>query len=261
MIRGRAGLWGFVALSGALHLAAFGWLEAQGGAEAAGETGEALVSIEAAEGALADLVAAWEAPPPVVDASLPSQILPAPAPETPPEIQPETPPEPPAAPPPPSLAMPLPDSLPAIRPPEPAPRPKPVPPKPRREPPRAAQKAGQKAAGSGGGVASGNRGGAEASTATQSQIDSARGKWGAAIRARIEAAKRTPAGARPGSVRVVLTLDRAGVLRGARVGKGSGQPELDRAAVLAVRRAHLPAAPAALTRPSYTFNVTLTFGY
>ncbi|WP_116083818.1 energy transducer TonB [Tropicimonas sp. IMCC34011] len=116
----------------AIHAAAFGLREPQGGAQSAGDGGSALVSLEASSASVAAMVEAWETPPDVsepapVTAPPPPDMVDAPpppppvsesrpasaAPRTPTAPAPETmaalappPPPPPAPPPPETVALP-----------------------------------------------------------------------------------------------------------------------------------------------------------
>ena len=256
------GLAVFVALSGALHLAALGLFGGQEGAEAAGDGGQALVSIEAADGTLTNLVAAWDRPPEVTDRSPDLRRVagdPAPTPSNPvpvldqPSLLPLARPDP-ASPP---------DSDPAFRAPElPAPPPaepnaQPEPAKP--APPVSAARPGQTASGSGNGDASGRQAAAAAATVDPGRIESARAEWGASIRARIEGAKRAPRTRIEGAVRLKLRISPSGALVSSVVSRSSGHSELDAAALAAAARARFPAAPVTLGDRVQTFSITLEF--
>lgn len=285
MTSSSLGFAGFLVVSAGLHLGVLAWGQEAGGATSAGDGGEALVSIAAADGDLVELVALWETPPDTSATKAPELFLPessgpdlaapdeAPAladPETvvPPDPAPDQPlvasqPVPDLVP----VATPVPDALPGIAPPPPPPKPAPparkIPPAPKKPPKPAGPEArnGQRAAGAGGAGARGDRGEAGAATARQGQARQARAEWGAAIRARIETARRAPAGTGAGRVRIVLDVARTGALLSSRVAGSSGTPDLDRAALDAVRRARLPPAPPALPDASLRFNITLEFGY
>ncbi|MET4129388.1 TonB family protein [Roseovarius sp. MBR-6] len=86
------------------------------------------------------------------------------------------------------------------------------------------------------------------------------GQWGGAIRARIERQKRYPAGTRAqGTVHLVLDVGGDGRLMGVAVTRSSGDARLDAAAVSAVRRARLPAAPDRLPGPRHRFTLPVAF--
>jgi protein TonB len=86
------------------------------------------------------------------------------------------------------------------------------------------------------------------------------GQWGGAIRARIERQKRYPAGTRAqGTVHLVLDVGGDGRLMGVAVTRSSGDARLDAAAVSAVRRARLPAAPDRLPGSRHRFNLPVAF--
>lgn len=262
-----------LALALGLHLAVFGIGLPEGGAPSAGDGGDAMITLAAADADLQALVDSWdrvELPDPVL--TLPPTP---PAIEAPPEIAlPElaTAPPLPAAPKAPAPAAAAPDSPPAPQadPAPPKPTAKPAPKQSRREPAETPRKpggstasvAGQRAAGSGGRGAQGVNGSADVPSLTEGVIRSARAEWGAAIRARIERQKRYPtaAGRAQGRVTVLLTVTRAGALASVRVATGSGSAALDAAALDAVRRAgRFPPAPASLTDASYSFTLPISF--
>lgn len=262
-----------LALALGLHLAVFGIGLPEGGAPSAGDGGDAMITLAAADADLQALVDSWDR----VELPEPELTLPPSPPtiEAPPEIAlPElaTAPPLPAAPKAPAPAAAAPDSPPAPQadPAPPKPTAKPVPKQSRREPTETPRKpggattsvAGQRAAGSGGRGAQGVNGSAEVPSLTQGVIRSARAEWGAAIRARIERQKRYPtaAGRTQGRVTVFLTVTRAGELAAARIATGSGNAALDAAALDAVRRAgRFPPAPASLTDASYSFTLPISF--
>lgn len=168
-----AGFAAVLAASVALHLAAFVWVPGREGAEATGADGTALVSVEAADAALAELVAAWDAPQPTVFDTAPDAPTPAISDQAPAATGADAAPDP--APLPrikaPVAAAdlpPLPDSL------------------------ALAAAAPQRAAGGTGDNAGGKQGRATAATQDPGQVQSVKAAWGAAIRARLEAAKRPP---------------------------------------------------------------------
>lgn len=88
--------------------------------------------------------------------------------------------------------------------------------------------------------------------------------YGRKLLAHIERRKRYPAAARAanatGSVRLSISIDRNGQLRGARVTGGSGHKILDEEALATARRAApYPAPPDSVGGKSYSFSVTLRF--
>lgn len=109
--------------------------------------------------------------------------------------------------------------------------------------------------------------GGEASTAASARIDDATrasliGQWGGAIRTRIERQKRYPAGTRAsGTAHLMLDVAADGRLLGVGLRRSSGNDRLDAAAMNAVRRARLPAAPAHLTGTSHRFNLPVAFAH
>mgnify|MGYP000692930673 CR=1 FL=1 len=64
---------GFLALAAALHLGLWAGLP-EGGAQSAGQGGEALVSLQAAPGALQELADAWRRPPEALAAVAPPKL-------------------------------------------------------------------------------------------------------------------------------------------------------------------------------------------
>lgn len=91
-------------------------------------------------------------------------------------------------------------------------------------------------------------------------IANAQAQWGGQIRQRIARAQRYPAGtSATGVVKLRITVARTGRLAKATVVASSGNARLDRAALQAVQRARLPAAPDALRNASYSFNLPLRF--
>lgn len=128
-----------LAVAVALHLAAFAWRPPEAGAVSSGAGGEALVSLEASSGSIAEMVEEWERPPEPASEP-PPQVPPQLAqPEPPPQMAapdlPVTPVPAPAAP----MALPeapdMPDMEVAELPPPPPPEPEPEPaPEPEPEP-------------------------------------------------------------------------------------------------------------------------------
>lgn len=278
-----------------LHLGAFALQPDPAGAVAAGAGGSDLVSLQAADASLSDLIAEWDRPPQPEVAPL-ADLAPPTAPEMPPALmaaQPE-PPQPsapqPLALPPGTDTAPLADTtLPPPPPPEPEPEPEPQPDPPKIRPePRpatlaqpkpapaakpapkatpaakanAAPQAQQRAAGAGNGAQAGNAGTAQAATLSQVQANDLKSSWGASIRSRVERRKSYPAtaGRASGTVTVRLTVTRAGALAGVSVAQSSGHPALDQAALRAVQSARsFPAAPAGLQDASYSFTLPIAF--
>jgi len=109
-------------------------------------------------------------------------------------------------------------------------------------------------------LAQGDRGRDEVSTGDPAARRAALARWGAKIRRSIERGKRYPRGARgSGTVTVQLSVSRGGALQSVRVVASSGVAALDGAAVAAVRRARLPAAPEGLSVRGYRFNLPVAF--
>lgn len=283
-----------LAIAVAIHASVFILRPQNAGAVSAGIGGEDLVSLEAADAVLADLIEEWDRPPEVENVAQPDVV--------PPEAPPDLPqvaairdlsPTQPVMP---ALNLPAQEeqplaadiTLPAPPPPEPEPEPVPEPeklklkpkpkpekkaetPKPEKKPKpqkKAQQKpsegrAAQKAAGSGGGAVAGDAGVARAATLAPGKAASLKASWGAAVRSRIERKKRYPkaaAGAR-GRVTLRLVVTRTGGLAAVSVANSSGNAALDQAAIAAVRNAgnSLPAAPKGLTDASYAFSLRMAF--
>lgn len=258
-----------------LHLGAFALRPGPAGASGSGVGGVDMISLQAAGPSVADMVAAWDAPP---DAPpLPDMVAPAAA-----EAAPPSPMAPPAtdlAPALPALTSPLapalPDALPKadtapapLPPPAVKPRPRPASPASAVAKPRPAQpapsesSAAQQASGSGGGAVAGDGGQALAPSLSQGRIDDLTASWGAKIRARIERRKRYPMAAdgASGTVTVRLTVSRSGALAALSIAASSGNAALDEAAIKAVRAAgRFPAAPEGVPQDSISFTLPMRF--
>lgn len=280
-----------LAVAVALHLAAFAWRAPEAGASASGVGGDAMVSLEASSGSIAQMVEEWERPPepvaePVPQMPQPEMAQPEPPQLTTPDLS-ETPlqaPVPPMAlpqapempsmdiaelPPPPPEPEPEPEreTLPDTRPqPRPVPQPEPEPrsraeAQPRREPapPPAANVAGQRAAGSGGDANAGASGSAQSANKPSARATDLAISWGASVRARIERRAASVRGVGGTSMEVRVAVSPTGGLLGVTVTRSSGDAALDAAVVRAVRSARLPAAPAGLTEPRYIYDLPMIF--
>ncbi|QCO54744.1 TonB family protein [Pseudorhodobacter turbinis] len=276
-----------IALAMGLHVGAFALHPAPIGANSSGAGGENLLSLQAANASIAEMVDDWDEPPQA------PQIA-----EVPPQqpVQSIEAPKLPAAPTQavapialPSLSGGLPEaaiSLPPPPPPqviEPEYRPAPTvdvrPPKKtdpqnkaKRQPKKAAKpqkkaapsaaRAAQKASGAGNGAQAGTGGTSTAATLSKATLNNLRASWGASIRARIERRRTYPSAARgaSGTVAVRLTVSRSGQLRAVSVAKSSGNKALDQAAIKAVKAARkFPAAPKGLTESQYSFSLSMRF--
>ena len=257
-IRSAAEFTAFAALALALHAATFGLTPSveMAGAQASGDSGEDLLTLQAAPETFAEMVKRFDAPPP-----LPKTEIKFEPPETRFAVTETVSPPPPES----ETVEPKPKPKPNL--PEPKPEPKkPQPKKPERAGKPAKQKSpgatGQRAAGAGGGTRAGDGGQAAAATQSKAQTQSALTSWGATIRARVERRKSYPAsaGRARGTVVVALTVSRGGQLMTVGVAKSSGVVALDQAAVVAVKRAgSFPAAPQGLANSSYSFNLPVNF--
>jgi protein TonB len=111
----------------------------------------------------------------------------------------------------------------------------------------------------------GTQAGGRAQTTAPARISDATraslmGQWGGAIRARIERQKRYPPGTRAsGTVHLVLDVGGDGRLLGVALRRSSGNNRLDTAAMNAVRRARLPAAPDRLAGARHRFSLPVAF--
>lgn len=279
----------FVAVAVALHLAVALWEPQDKGLTAAGDAGQAVISMQVSDAQLADMVERWETPPDLsapVDApdmpqvaatdpppspTAPSvdpmpratatapQGLALPAPESVPDASVTAPPPPPVAKPTPDTAK-LADTRPRERP----KRSTPPKPKAKANPARkpAAASTAQRAAGQGQGADAGNARASQATSLSAGQIQNLTAQWGAKLRRKVERRKRYPSAARraSGTVLVRLTVGRDGSLRGVALARSSGNAALDQAAVRAVQSAgRFPPAPKGLSKPSYSFTLPMQF--
>lgn len=267
----------FGTLAAGLHLGAGGVLLSDrdvGGADAAGDGGQAVITQPASMAAAADWVQSWTQPPvaasldptpialpPVATRAPAGLALPAMSPDT-PRPTPDVPrlsvlPEQSA---PPRIDT-APAELTALAPPV-LRSPRPVARGPRADTPapqltRAAQPARQ-AAGRGETGARGVAGAAQTVALTSGQRQSLMSTWGAQIRARIDRGR--PAVRGRGVVVLRLQVRRDGALAGVGIAQSSGNAALDQAAVQAVQRAgRFPAAPEGLREAQYGFSLPLRF--
>ncbi|MCF6433342.1 TonB family protein [Leisingera sp. MMG026] len=265
----------FAGIAVLIHVSLFARVPGSG-AQSSGAGGTAMVSIQAAPEAVAEMAEAWEKPPqtspqiaaqsvePLPPANVPSlpqlaldlapraaaQIA-IPAPARTDNLQIDTaPPSPPK----PQKPEPKPD-------PQPKPAPEPQPQQDRTSEQASAGRAEQRAAGSGGGAQAGQSGGAQAATAESGRRAKLRSIWGAKIRARVERRKRYPAGTSgKGQVVVRLTVSRSGQLLSHRIARSSGVAAFDQAALQAVARAgKFPSAPKKLQINQISFNLPMSF--
>lgn len=282
---------GFLAGAAALHLAV-GLIAVDGAPDAGGVNGDAPVTLAAATPSMQALVAEWDRPvvaartvvqpqtqPPDMDASSATPAAPAPpgpdgalrrppalsapvlgaAPSV-PQIDRQT------------AAPPQPPQRPKARPPAPAkaakaakaePRPKPAKPKPAA--PAASGKSAtasalQKAAGTAGQTNRGTAGAAQSSAAQKGNQQQLLAKWGGQIRNSIERRKRYPAGIRAtGTVTLAISVHTRGALAGVSVRRSSGVAQIDNAAVTAVRKARIAAAPKGLAAGVHSFTLPMKF--
>ncbi|MBZ4021774.1 hypothetical protein CKO11_04780 [Rhodobacter sp. TJ_12] len=233
--------------------------EGGGGAVSAGDRGQDVQTLAALEARFVDL------PPPSLSLPAPEMTLPLRAPEiTVPQIRlpdpvllPRTPPKIQPAPQPPEIK-------PNTPPPHLRPKPKPAqkvaqrPPAPQPSESRAATRA----AGTGETEQASTSGQTAQPALAPGQAQKLLSRWGMQIRSRIERRKRYPAsaGRAAGAVGVTLVVSREGALISTAVGRSSGHPALDAAALAAVRKAgRFPAAPAGLSKPSYAFSLSIKF--
>ena len=250
------------------HVALFAHVPEEG-SDAGGVGGAALISLKAADAAVAEMVETWDRPPLVtsdVEPDLPQVPTETAAIADLPHIDLAEVPraEMRMA----VLSPALPEGLgvdrEALRSPPPPlraerPRPEDVPETARKAEQSSPGRAAQKAAGRGGQSQAGQAGRAEVATASKGEQARAQAIWGAKIRSRIERAKRYPrGGTASGQVRLAITISRDGQLLDVRLQGSSGHLVLDRAAIDAVRRARrFPVATRDLTRRSYRFSLVI----
>lgn len=263
----------FLALSVGAHVLVLSQPGGVGGGPG-GEAGEVPVTLAAMPGDMAEMVAAWTAPPEAQDS--PATLAPPPLSDVarvPPAVA-DT-----------ALRQPRPTGLPVPDAPRTAPQvDSTVPPPPEEKvesvedqevapPPSAtrpvarvtpeAPRPAQKASGQGAAPQAGTE---RAKVAKQagpgaSQTRSLMAQWGGRIHASIERNKRFPRGTRAsGRVGLRITLSHDGRLQAVSVTRSSGHAALDRAAVEAVRRTRFPAAPRGLAAGHHRFNLPVSFG-
>ena len=156
------------------------------------------------------------------------------------------------------------DTSPPATPPQPRPPPKPAQ-KPTAKPAQTKPPSAPSQRTSGGGKAKRPQTGRSGKDATQSTNaatrNAVRANWGAKIQGKVLRRLIYPRNATgSGVARIALTIDRGGRLTGLQLSKSSGVAAFDQAALSAVRRAgRFPKAPRALTDPTYTFSMSLTF--
>lgn len=132
-------------------------------------------------------------------------------------------------------------------------------PKPAAPPPRPAQKAKGQGSAPQAGQAQVKQ--AKPAAPGASQTRSLMAQWGGRIHASIERNKRFPRGTRAsGRVGLRITLSHDGRLQAVSVTRSSGHAALDRAALEAVRRTRFPAAPKGLAAGHHRFNLPVSFG-
>ena len=256
---------GFLAAALAAHVAILPGI-GEGPAASQGGGGAGSITLVASSGSLTDLVAQWSKPPPVAQAvTMTAPQMPAPAATQAPlsSVAPAM-----AVPVLPSSAAqqaPLPQIDLTVAPPpsdvapsvSPRPKGRPETPKQARAPARAAEAA----SGAGSNASSGTASTAPSAAATASGTSpAALSQWGGAIRNSIERGKRYPRGTRAsGVVRLSIRVGTNGALAGVAIAGSSGDAALDRAALTAVQRARLPAAPNGVATGSQTFTLPMTF--
>lgn len=270
-----------VTLAVGLHVGVFLIPTEPAGAVSAGSGGTELVSIEAADEVLADMVEEWEQTPDPIEETAEMDTPPEPVEVPPPELAeippPEVPPMPELAqlappadvtpPPPPPPEPPKPEPEPEPPKPEPRPEPKPKPkaqkekpkqqvakPERRENRPPSPGRQAQVAAGTGGGANAGDGGAAAAATRTKGAAELRNG-WGAQIRARIERKLRRES--RTGRVTLNLTVASNGALVSASLAGSSGDPRIDNMVLNAARSATYPAAPKGLGEARASFTVAI----
>jgi periplasmic protein TonB len=245
----------FVALS--VHLWAFGSIPGGAGSDG-GDSGFDQISLNAPSGDLAALVADWMRPPATSaqpPAQQPAESPNAQAPQMPQmeglgvdaavQALPELPK--------PSAAPALPQFAQALA--APSPRPQARPEKPR---PAQAKAPAQRAAGSGKQASAGQGGKAQDTARNGTDQAGLMAEWGGAIRTAVLRNQGQPAQRASGTVHLRVSVRSNGQLAGVAVRKSSGHAALDAAAIAAVQRARLPAAPKGLSGTQH-FNLPISF--
>lgn len=269
-MRRMAEIVAFLGFSAAVHAGVMvGFNDISGGPQAMGQGGNDSITLVAAPDRMAALAARWATPPQAVTSPAPMQA---------PQIAAmQAPSLPIAREAPQGLALPDAPILPSTDGPPLAPdmtEPPPPPPsanalaqspRPVTRPavttaPASNPQVARQAQGQGGGS---TRGSAPAATPqdhglSQAQRQSLMASWGGQIMARIERAR--PRVNAAGQVTLSLRISRDGSLGALGVARSSGNPDLDAAAMDAVRRVgRFPAAPDALREASYAFNLPIRF--
>ncbi len=283
----------FFGVAVAVHVVLFALVPREG-VEAGGVGGEYLISVQAADATIRELVETWERPPEVVedqteldapdeaalDVNLPvikpvvapraeiQLAMAAPERDRPEKMETET-----VAPPPPPEPE-KPEAEAELEPEAEAkaevvekPRRRPENLEPIEEPAKtadvdSARQVEQKSAGAGGSAVAGNRGNASTTTLSRGETVRLTTVWGSQIRARIERRKRRPSG-RPErvSVEIFVIVQTSGQLANVGIERSSGIAEFDHAAVRAVKRAgRFDRAPKGLDKPQYRFTLRMDFG-
>jgi protein TonB len=269
----------FLAGATALHLAV-GYVAPSGTQAAAGAGGDAPVTLAAANAGLQDMIAEWDRPVEIVQqVAQPAQNAPEmapalmPSPERPvlerPGLQRPLAGDAPALPdidqttaPKPKLAELRPKLRPADKPlaqAKPVQAKKTPAPKPGQK--KSAQPAApQKAAGAGAKQATTGGGTGVAPKARTGNNKNLMASWGGQIRSSIERRKRYPAGTRAsGTVTLAISVHVRGEIVGVSMVRSSGVPQIDRAAISAVKSARVSAAPKGLTTGVHTFTIPMKY--
>ena len=268
----------FGAFSLALH-AGFLLQFSGGGTDGAGDGGASAVTIAAADGTLAALVAAWDRPPDAATAAPTPQPAPSDVEATlrtpdadraadrvtpPPLPLPDTasvaPRHSASAPPTPQSQAPEAPRVAAASLPQTRPVPRPEPAKTKRttaDQPAAAHRA----SGAGEGATAGQQATGTGTTLSPQRRSALQAEWAGAIQSRIARHQRYPAGNHgEGRVKVELVILRSGQLGQVTLAASSGRPALDDAALTAVRRAApFPPAPDGLDDDWYRVAQWMSF--
>jgi protein TonB len=120
--------------------------------------------------------------------------------------------------------------------------------------------AGQVAAGSGQRSHAGNQGASASAAVETARTPALMATWGQVIRAEIERRKTLPKTSRAqGSVTLAISVHTDGRLSAVAVRKSSGHPDLDAAAIVAVKRARIRSAPKGLAPGVHQFVLPMSF--
>jgi len=222
------------------------------GETGAGDGGNTTISVAAAPASVETMVEAWTRPPETATdvAMAPPTPMPPKALTRLPEATPVAPRQ--------HTAPPAPRMAPATspRPPERPARAEPIP-RPEKKPSSSsAPRVERKARGAGGGATQGRAQASEQASLSPSQRSTLMSRWGGRIQSHL--ARRAPRGAGRGTAVVTIRVAGNGALLGVSLARSSGNSQIDRLAVQAVRASgKFPNAPAGLGPGPFNFSVPI----